>query len=80
MAKDIERICKNCFSWIPVDYEFFPSSNLTVCQCESSKIWSWIPTYASMQFDDAFVPHKYPEMGAFCTGPNFGCIHFKARP
>ena len=80
MKKKIERICKNCESWIDIGYRFFPSTNLQFFPCNSRKIWNFKPEAENAEFDDAILPALFPNAMAFCPGPNFGCIHFKARP
>ena len=79
MEKDIERICKNCLSWIIEvgGREGKGIKNARPCGDDRFSM-NETPNYGE-GLDEVFIVNALDDLGIIGTGPNFGCIHFKAR-
>ena len=80
MRKKIERICKNCIFWHEADIVTNDLSFKGTDLCMSKEFWSTVPGSEVNISRAVLVPDMDKCESGIQTGPNFGCIHFKARP
>ena len=80
MKKDIERICKNCESWMIDGRQYLISDNKFACVCDSPCLWGKLPIESLRSEWELFVRTTRQGEYRLIVGPEFGCTHFKARP
>ena len=80
MKKDIERLCKNCEFWVGYEQEAkgVESTGSKVCHTDAFRVSAYFRGSRESSF--IFPDVKVGDTVRILTGPNFGCIHFKARP
>ena len=79
MKKDIERICKNCESWDIFDCGYDDLISGSSRECNAVEIGFDVSMVGNHRLNYLFADVFQEDDVPILTGPNFGCIHFKAR-